>query len=871
MKKNNRGQANRIMVLLGLYATLLVNSLLLFALDFNQLFAAYRGTLLFHIAAGTVVILPLLLFLYPHLKTMPHRQNYTATAAGLFLTLSLATTIITGFLLYDTDLTPQKNSILNVHLASVAVTVLGFFIHLKLRRKQHFHFYKPPAPRVVRRSGTRQHPFFKTLFISHLLFALAVLISLPIEQKGAEKTADAFAPGAAVVAGAHYLDPAVLDNSASCGEAGCHPDIHTQWNESAHHFSSFNNPYYQKSIEVMLADNGTEKARWCASCHDPLLLLTGEMQNAEKDFFVNHPQAEKGITCLSCHAVESATDVTGNGNYIIDDPGYEALGRTVFGEHADLRRFFIRTKPEPHGASLSSPYLSSDEFCATCHKVSVPPQVNDYRWKRGQNHYDDWYGTAFSGKHPRAFYSRAEENCISCHMQKVPSQDAGNDDGYIKNHRFAAANTALPVMNNHPQQLDAVRAYLQNDVAETDIFSVIINDRELEPTEVLPPIKAGDEVVLEIVVRNKNTGHSLPSGTNDSNEMWLEVKATDKAGKTVFVSGDTDAGGNTDSTAHFFKAILLDERGGVIDRRNVHDWRATAYKGAIPSGLSHIVRYRFAVPPGAEVSEIQARLNYRKFNAAINNFTFADSTTVAKNREVQAIKDWIYVKGLAPEIPVITLTSAVKNTTDAGVSQTPLWQRYNNYGIALLREENYRKADAIFKKVSTLAPARPDGELNRARALLAEGNVFAAEEILSDLQNRFPENNTVTYFLGQTYFVQGRFDESLVYWVRLLKIYPEDVQLLADLGQIYYQINDYEKAEAMLQSALTINPENYTVIYRMMLLKNATGAEKEAAEWLEKYEFYRPREQEELMIAAFKKKNKIINREAQTVHFHGIK
>jgi hypothetical protein len=31
----------------------------------------------------------------------------------------------------------------------------------------------------------------------------------------------------------------------------CHSDIYEQWNSSAHHFSSFNNQWYRKSIEYM--------------------------------------------------------------------------------------------------------------------------------------------------------------------------------------------------------------------------------------------------------------------------------------------------------------------------------------------------------------------------------------------------------------------------------------------------------------------------------------------------------------------------------------------------------------------------------------------------------------------------------------------
>ena len=43
--------------------------------------------------------------------------------------------------------------------------------------------------------------------------------------------------------------------SETCGK--CHRDIYQQWNSSAHHFSSFNNQWYRKSIEYMQDVIGT--------------------------------------------------------------------------------------------------------------------------------------------------------------------------------------------------------------------------------------------------------------------------------------------------------------------------------------------------------------------------------------------------------------------------------------------------------------------------------------------------------------------------------------------------------------------------------------------------------------------------------------
>ena len=54
-------------------------------------------------------------------------------------------------------------------------------------------------------------------------------------------------------------------DSATCGE--CHVDIYEQWESSMHHFSSFNNQFYRKSIEYMQETVGVEPSKWCAGCH----------------------------------------------------------------------------------------------------------------------------------------------------------------------------------------------------------------------------------------------------------------------------------------------------------------------------------------------------------------------------------------------------------------------------------------------------------------------------------------------------------------------------------------------------------------------------------------------------------------------------
>jgi len=60
--------------------------------------------------------------------------------------------------------------------------------------------------------------------------------------------------------------------------ADCHPDVASHWMHSAHAYASFDNPWYRASIDQFRAARGKEESRFCAGCHDPLLLMSGDIE-----------------------------------------------------------------------------------------------------------------------------------------------------------------------------------------------------------------------------------------------------------------------------------------------------------------------------------------------------------------------------------------------------------------------------------------------------------------------------------------------------------------------------------------------------------------------------------------------------------------
>jgi Flp pilus assembly protein TadD len=324
------------------------------------------------------------------------------------------------------------------------------------------------------------------------------------------------------------------------------------------------------------------------------------------------------------------------------------------------------------------------EFCSTCHKAHLDEPLNQFRWVRRFNDYDAWQAGPFSGRTARGF--EKPKTCVDCHMPLRRSRDAGNANGKVHSHRFIAANTALPAVNQDQKQLEATGEFLRDKVVSIDIFALGKPDNERllyapnqparntvpmarekqpslvpyadepmpftffavgdeqsmkvgaggltrYPAAVVAPINQsnatvnrGEEVCLDVVVRSHNVGHFFPSGKVDLNEVWLELKAVDDLGKIIFWSGAVsgEGKGQVEPGAHFYRSYLVDGHGNHIDKNNIGAAREVVYVNLIPPDGADVAHYRLRVPVDCgDKIHLVAKLNYRKFSWQHTQWTFA--------------------------------------------------------------------------------------------------------------------------------------------------------------------------------------------------------------------------------------------------------
>jgi tetratricopeptide (TPR) repeat protein len=224
-----------------------------------------------------------------------------------------------------------------------------------------------------------------------------------------------------------------------------------------------------------------------------------------------------------------------------------------------------------------------------------------------------------------------------------------------------------------------------------------------------------------------------------------------------------------DPWSHFVNNFVIDKEGNRIARRNPQDIFTTAYNHQIPPGAGQIAHYRLQVPDDVqEAIKVEVSLKYRKFaqdyiqymnesykngdNGFTNGGTNADNIN---NLPVTVICEDVVV------LPVQRRDGSVASTDFDNAKDSPeLWQRWNDYGIALLLTGNthLKQAAEAFAQVENLG--RFDGPLNMARVLFAEGNLNAATEALqrAEKMNPPPPPWTFAWLSGEIAFQQGQFE-----------------------------------------------------------------------------------------------------------------
>lgn len=882
---------------------------------------AYQYAFLLHLVGGFLFVGLFIAFAVSHVLPRWRWRRKRVGIWGLVLLLVLTVLCLTGVLLSRIGPFVVKAPLLRsaLYWAHLVAPLLAVAIYVGHRRAGGAFSWR----RLVQ-GGVA------ALLIGMLFFGFHWFDPRFLRTRRPQEGTRYFEPSLARTASGGFIPAGVLMDEHYCKD--CHPDVHKQWAESAHRFSSFNNPVYLASVretrQFSLSREGTvRRARWCAGCHDPVPFFSGAFDDPNFDD-VHDPLGQAGLTCTSCHGIVEINSVRGNADYVIEEPLHYPFAFSTNPVLRWINHQLILAKPEFHKRTFLKPFHRTAEFCSVCHKVHIPEALNDYKFLRGQNHYDSFLLSGVSGHSVRSFYYPpvAKENCAECHMPPVASQDfgaktyAGVAGLAVKSHLFPGANTALPYLRGRDDVVAEHQAFLK-DVLRIDLFGLrwgaTVDGPQAAPLRPrVPLLVPGQPYVLEVVVRNLKTGHAFTQGTTDSNEVWINLRV-EVNGQLMAESGALDAKGEVDRDSYFLNVFMLDRNGNRIARRNPQDIFVPLYDHQIPPGAAAVVHYLLDVPrewAGKEI-RVEARVLYRKFDWELMHFVVSQrkpDEPPIRGETPQGYINTLPITEICRDVVTLPVAEQVPATEDAKNSiawqdsrepapAVAVWERWNDYGIGLLLKgkSQLRQAREAFEEVEKLGVVH--GPINLARAYQVEGELDAATAALQRTA-RWPADEvpwwTVNWLSAVINRQQGHIKEAADTLRQLVLQEPRgelirrrfdfrwDYEVINLLGETLFDLArrnrspaQREQRDELLREAvgvfkrtLALDPENVTAHYNLALLYQMLGQNELASVHREAHQRYKPDDNaRDFAVAAARARYPWANRAAEAVAVYRLK
>lgn len=291
-----------------------------------------------------------------------------------------------------------------------------------------------------------------------------------------------------IKAGEHALGTRKYEDFSKakfCGTS-CHNDFFQQWKQAmmsqcyTHEWDEIE--YFKLAVPHAEKDPIIAGVKaGCNGCHAPISFLAGDVPPPKPE---KMSMANESVNCDVCHTVTGFDgDVPHNFNFI------SSPGRLKYGPRGNVN--------SPEHQTQKSEFLSSAEFCGTCHNEKDPYDIwvksTHLEWKEGP-------------------YSKEGVKCQDCHMTYTPGYTASMGKYYTdtRQHLFHGAHDPGKVKGT-------VELRIHPDI------------NEAEP---------GEKVKFTITLFNQKTGHKFPTGSVEDRIVWMHIEAVDAKGKVYHLPVD---------------------------------------------------------------------------------------------------------------------------------------------------------------------------------------------------------------------------------------------------------------------------------------------------------------------------------------------
>jgi tetratricopeptide (TPR) repeat protein len=622
-------------------------------------------------------------------------------------------------------------------------------------------------------------------------------------------------PGNAAVEGNDFLEPGAFPDAAYCGH--CHQEAYSQWRQALHS-NSFRTPFYRTSVNVLLRTKGPEFARHCDSCHNPVGVFAGAL---DSNSTVDRSFDRDGLTCMTCHSIQSVKPVLGNGGFTMAVPAVmvDEQGNRIPGKVPDAE---ILAHTDRHSRAVMQDIYKTPEFCGACHKANLPPMLNGYKWIRAFTAYDEWQNSKFSQRNPLTFYTADFTTCQGCHMQRaaITLPDYGAKHGTLASHRWLAGNTAVPFYYGFDEQLTKTVEFLKRgNYLNVDLFALkdAKSDAPIAPLGTAPfNIRPDETLDAYVVIQNKNIGHSLVPEVRDLYEAWVEFTVKDAVGKEIYSSGFLNPDGTLDKRAHSFTNRPVDVTGDFVDNHKVWTIHSMAYDNSIQSGRSALVRYEFRLPADVQGPiTITAKVNYRHLRQSYLNNVLGKDHPAYPVVEIASRSRIINLGENQPAAPLAT--------------DNPEWMRWNNIGIGYLDELQHEDAIHAFEQVVRLRPDYKDGYINLGLTYIDWEKYDSARAPLEKALSLHPDDARALYYLALVERRQRHSEAEIADLRKVVEQFPQSRDARRELGISYYQQHRADEAMEQFKALQAIDPDDLAAHYNLAILYRRMGMKDEAA------------------------------------------
>jgi tetratricopeptide (TPR) repeat protein len=131
-------------------------------------------------------------------------------------------------------------------------------------------------------------------------------------------------------------------------------------------------------------------------------------------------------------------------------------------------------------------------------------------------------------------------------------------------------------------------------------------------------------------------------------------------------------------------------------------------------------------------------------------------------------------------------------------------------------------------------------------------------------------NAQVAWLWGQVLLEDGRYEEAVLAYRRVLEDFPEDRGSWRALGRTLYLDQQFDEALVALGEVLAIDPEDRIAHYHRMLSLRALGREEEAGRAEAAYLYYGIDESAQELTRAYRTKDAGANIMAQPIPIHRL-